>query len=135
MPYDPKLHGTGADRIRPVKEPGPDHPITIEPANKHIIVRSGETVIADTNDALSMVESGHDAVYYVPAADVDWSVLTDSDTSSYCPYKGDASYASLDTTDSKIADVLWKYNEPYPAVGQIKDRVAFYTDRVELTTS
>ena len=71
--------------------------------------------------------------YYVPIADVDQSLLRPSDTHTYCPYKGEASYFSVSTPDGDVQDAMWFYREPYPAVGEIKDHVAFYTDRVEFT--
>ena len=109
--------------------PGPDHPIIVEPAKERIVVRAHGRIVADTTDALALRESTYPVVYYIPLADVDQSVLRRTDHSTYCPYKGDASYYSLGDLDN----VVWTYETPYPAVEPIAKRVAFYTDRVELT--
>ncbi len=119
---------------REQKIPGPDHPITVEAAADHVVVRHGDTVIADSHAPLVLREADYPPVHYIPPADVDWSVLSDSDTVTYCPYKGEASYASLTGDGDTVKDVLWKYDEPYPAVAEIAGHVAFYPNRVEVTT-
>jgi uncharacterized protein (DUF427 family) len=116
---------------REVKIPGPEHPITITPSGDHVVVRSGETVIADSRATLVLQEASYPPVRYIPRADLDASLLAASDTSTYCPFKGDAGYE----TAAGVQDALWFYAEPYPAVAEIADHVAFYTDRVELTVS
>lgn len=117
------------------KLPGPDHPITVEKNPARVTVRAGGQVVADTTAALVLQESNYPAVQYVPLADVDQSLLTATDTSTYCPYKGDASYYSLTTPDGELTDVIWTYREPYPAVADIAGHVAFYADKVEITTT
>lgn len=120
---------------RQMKTPGPDHPITVEKNPARVTVRVGGQVVADTTAALVLQESNYPAVQYVPLADVDQSLLTATDTSTYCPYKGDASYYSLTTPDGELTDVIWTYREPYPAVADIAGHVAFYADKVEITTT
>jgi uncharacterized protein (DUF427 family) len=120
---------------REMKTPGPDHPITVEKNPARVVVRVGEQVVADTTAALVLQESNYPAVQYVPLADVDQSLLTATDTSTYCPFKGDASYYSLTTPDGELTDVIWTYREPYPAVAEIEGHVAFYADKVEITTA
>ena len=118
-----------------MKTPGPDHPITIEPNPARVVVRVGDRVVADTTAALNVRESTYPAVPYIPLADVDQEVLRQTDTSTYCPYKGDAAYYSLTLPDGEIADVIWTYPEPYPAVSEIAGHVAFYPNKVEITES
>jgi uncharacterized protein (DUF427 family) len=118
-----------------MKTPGPDHPITVEKNPARVTVRVGGQVVADTTAALVLQESNYPAVQYVPLADVDQSLLTATDTSTYCPYKGDASYYSLTTPDGELTDVIWTYREPFPAVADIAGHVAFYADKVEITTT
>lgn len=113
--------------------PGPDHPITVTPAEKRVVVRVGERVVADTTSALELREADYPAVLYVPLADVDPAVLKRSDTSTHCPYKGDASYYSIDTGGETLVDAVWTYESPYPAVAEIAGHVAFYPDRVRIT--
>ncbi len=119
---------------REMMTPGPDHPITVTPNPARVTVKVGDVVVADTTAALELRESNYPPVQYVPLADVDQSLLTASDTSTYCPFKGDASYYTLTTPDGELTDVIWTYRTPYPAVAEIADHVAFYQNKVELTT-
>ncbi len=120
---------------RAVKLPGPDHQITVAPSADRVVVRSGETTIADSRSTLVLRETNYAPVRYIPLADVDRSLLTPSDLTTYCPYKGDASYYSIITDQERGTDAVWFYERPYPAVAEIKDHVAFYPDRVHLTVS
>lgn len=114
-------------------EPGPGHPITIVPTGKHVTVRVGDRVIAETDDALTLQEASYPAVQYVPLESVDPAVLRPSTRETYCPYKGDATYFTVATDAGEIADAIWRYQEPYPAVADIAGRVAFYADKVAIT--
>lgn len=118
---------------RDIKIPGPDHPITITSSGDHVVVRSGETTIADSRSTLVLREANYPPVRYIPIADVDRSQLASSDLTTYCPYKGDASYYSIAPYAERGADAVWFYDDPYPAVAEIKGHVAFYSDRVELS--
>jgi uncharacterized protein (DUF427 family) len=115
--------------------PGPDHPITVTPFDGHVVVRAGDRVVADSRSALELRESSYPPVLYLPLSDLDSSVLTASDTSTYCPYKGDASYYGIAAGPdaAPIADAIWYYPQPYPSVGEIAGHAAFYPDRVELS--
>jgi uncharacterized protein (DUF427 family) len=120
---------------REMKLPGPDHPISVVPSTDRVVIRSGETTIADSQSTLVLREANYPEVRYVPLADVDRSLLSPSDLSTYCPYKGDASYYSIIADEERGTDAVWFYDQPYAAVAEIKDHVAFYPDRVELTIS
>ena len=75
-------------------------------------------------------------MHYIPLHDVVEGVLTSSDTSTYCPYKGDASYYHVTTTaGDTVEDVIWTYQQPYPAVGDIAGHVAFYPDKADIVVS
>jgi uncharacterized protein (DUF427 family) len=117
---------------RPVLEPSPQHPITIEPASSQVTVKAGDTLVADTTAALALREANYPTVYYVPLADVRPEVLQASDTTTYCPYKGDASYYSIATPAGELTDAVWRYVTPYPAVAPIAGHVAFYANRVDV---
>src|SRR6476619_4428764 len=80
---------------KPMKIPGPDHPILISANPSRVVVTVGGKVIADTRDALTLREASYPAVQYIPRRDVDMAALTRSEHTTYCPYKGDASYYSL----------------------------------------
>jgi uncharacterized protein (DUF427 family) len=88
-------------------------------------------VIADTRDALTLREASYPAVQYIPRRDVDMAALTRSDHSTYCPYKGDASYYSIPVGGDRSLNAVWSYETPFEAMAQIKDYLAFYPDRID----
>ena len=116
---------------KPVKIPGPDHPIAIERNPKHVVVKVAGRVIADTKDALALREMTYPVVQYIPRKDVDMSLLTRTDHATYCPYKGECSYYSVPAGGARAVNAVWSYEAPYAAVAEIKDYVAFYPDRVD----
>ena len=119
---------------RTVKIPDATHPITVEPTGKHVTVRVGGTVVAESDNALSLAESTYPVAQYIPLDDVNQSLLDRTTTQTYCPYKGDASYYSVKTPDGGIeTDLIWTYEHPYQAVAEIAGHVAFYPDRAEIT--
>ena len=59
------------------------------------------------------------------------TLLEPTSHSSYCPFKGDASYFSIPSGGARSTNAVWTYETPYPAVAEIKDHVAFYPDRVD----
>ena len=77
------------------KIPGPDHPITVEVNPARVLVKLGDTVIADTTRAQVLRESTYPAVQYIPREEVDFAALARTEHHTYCPYKGNASYYSL----------------------------------------
>ena len=98
------------------------HTITIEQGDRHVRVVHGEQVLAESERPLVLRETGCPPRYYLPAEDVRLDLLTPSDTRTYCPFKGTASYWSL----PEAADLVWSYPEPKPEVAQIKDHLCFY---------
>lgn len=116
---------------RPVKTPGPDHPITIRTNPSQIVVSLKGRVIANTRGALTLQEADYPAVQYIPMKDVDISLLERSDHSTYCPYKGECAYYSIALDGERSVNAVWTYEAPYAAVAAIKNHVAFYPDRVD----
>jgi uncharacterized protein (DUF427 family) len=110
---------------KPVKLPGPDHPITIAPHPARVVVTAGGRVVADTRDALALREAGYPPVLYVPRDDVDLALLERSAHATYCPYKGDAAYYGIPGSGQRGTDAVWTYEAPYEAVSPIGDRLAF----------
>ena len=94
---------------KPVKIPGPDHPITITPETRRIVVTVGGKTIADTRKALSLKEASYPAVLYIPREDADMSLLSRTDHSTYCPYKGDCSYYSIPAGGARSINAVWTY--------------------------
>lgn len=116
---------------RRILQPGPDHPITIAPAAGRAIVTIAGQVIASSRKALSLQEAGYPAVLYVPRADVDMAALSRTDHTTWCPYKGVASYYSIPAGGTAATNAVWSYEAPHNAVAAIKDHLAFYPDRVD----
>ena len=116
---------------RPIKVPGPDHPIEIQPSASRVVVTVGGKIVAETRDALTLTEAGYPPVQYIPRRDVDMAALERTDHASYCPYKGEASYYSIPAGGDRSKNAVWTYETPFPAMAAIKDHVAFYPDRVD----
>jgi uncharacterized protein (DUF427 family) len=116
---------------RTIKTPGPDHPITIERNEVRVIVTLGGRVIADSREALTLREAAYPPIQYIPRKDVDTAALVRSDTTTYCPYKGEAAYFSIPAGGERSVNAIWTYEAPYDAVAEIKDHLAFYPDRVD----
>jgi uncharacterized protein (DUF427 family) len=116
---------------KPIKIPGPDHPITVEPNPARVVVSVAGRVVADTRDTLILREASYPAVQYIPRKDVDMSLLQRTDHSTYCPYKGDCAYYSIPVGGERSVNAVWTYEAPFAAAVAIKDHVAFYRDRVD----
>jgi uncharacterized protein (DUF427 family) len=120
---------------KPILKPGPDHPITVEPTPGRVVVTAAGRKIADTTAALTLREADYPPAQYIPLADVDPAMLERTDHASYCPYKGDASYYSVLTDEETLENAVWEYRTPYESVAEIEGHVAFYRDKVEITTT
>jgi uncharacterized protein (DUF427 family) len=116
-----------------IKVPDANHPISIGADTVRVVARAGDTVIADTSAALTLREAGYPPVHYIPLDDVVPGILRPATSHSYCPYKGDASYYDVVLPGGEeLADAVWTYQAPYPAVDVIAGHVAFYADRVQV---
>jgi uncharacterized protein (DUF427 family) len=116
---------------KPVKLPGADHPITIEPNPVRVTVSVAGHIIADTSAALTLREASYPPVQYIPRKDVDMSLLQRTGHATYCPYKGDCAYYSIPAGGERSTNAAWTYEAPYPTVAAIKDHLAFYPNRVD----
>ena len=116
---------------RQVKLPGPDHPITIEKNPSRIVITVGGQVIADTQEALTLREASYPPVQYIPRRDVVMCALVRTEHTTYCPYKGDASYYSIPEGGDRSVNAVWSYETPFEAMAEIEDHLAFYPDRVD----
>jgi uncharacterized protein (DUF427 family) len=114
-----------------MKQPGPDHPIVISRSGKHVRIRFAGKTIADTTRALSLKEATYPAVLYVPRADADMTALTATAHHTHCPYKGEASYFTISAGGRTAENAVWSYEQPFPAVAEIKEHLAFYPNRVD----
>jgi uncharacterized protein (DUF427 family) len=116
---------------KPVKVPGPNHSITIEPNPSRVVVVVEGRVVADTRKALTLREGTYRAVQYIPRSDVDMSLLERTLHATYCPYKGDCAYYSVPAGGERSVNAVWTYETPFPAVAEIANHLAFYPDRVD----
>jgi uncharacterized protein (DUF427 family) len=112
--------------------PGPDHPIRLEPATRRWRAYFNNHVIADTDEALVLTEADLPPVVYFPRKDVAMEYMGRTDRHTHCPYKGEASYYTLTMGGQVAENVAWSYEQPFDAMTPIGERVAFYTDRVEV---
>src|SRR5580693_6914441 len=115
-----------------MKLPGPDHPITISTNHRRVRVSIGGVVIAETTDALTLKEASHPAVNYVPRKDAKMALFTRSARLTHCPYKGDASYFSINAEGKTIENAIWSYETPFPAMAEIAGHLGFYPDKVKI---
>jgi uncharacterized protein (DUF427 family) len=116
---------------KPIKIPGPDHPITVTLAHERLTVTVAGRRIVDTREALILKEASYPPVYYIPRKDVDMAQLERTSHQTYCPYKGECTYYSIPAGAERSVNAVWTYEAPYPAVSKIRDYLAFYPDRVD----
>jgi uncharacterized protein (DUF427 family) len=110
-----------------------DHPITISPAEGRVVVRWRGRAIVDTTHALELKEHVYPPVYYVPREDADMGVFARTTHETKCPYKGTANYFTLKSGADLDANAVWTYETPISGVAAIKEYLAFYPDKVEIT--
>lgn len=115
-----------------MKIPGPAHPITIAANPKRVRISIGGDVIAETSRALTLKEANYPAVQYIPRGDANAAKLKRTDHSTYCPYKGDASYFSIVSGGKILENAIWTYEAPYESVKEIEGHLAFYPDKVTI---
>lgn len=111
----------------------PDHTIRIQPHPARVTVRIGGETIADSANVLQLDEQGYACVLYFPPSDVHVEGLQPSSTRTRCPFKGEASYFAKER-GGVLLDVAWCYSEVYDEVQPIAGYLAFYADRVDITT-
>ena len=119
------------NRGKEIKIPGPDHPITISPAEGKVRVTVAGKIVAESMQALRLEEKGYPPVYYLPRNDADMSLLERTTHYTYCPYKGDCTYYSIPIGGTKSEYAVWTYEKPYEAMAAIKEHLAFYPSRVD----
>lgn len=109
----------------------PDHRVTLHPADVRVQVTLNGEAIADSRNALELRESGYPPVYYLPRTEVRMDRLVRSSHTTYCPFKGTASYYSF---ENGAQNAVWSYEQPYDEVAGIKEQLAFYPTKVDAIT-
>jgi uncharacterized protein (DUF427 family)/acyl-CoA thioesterase len=110
----------------------PGYRIDMVPMAGRVRVTHGDLLLAESERCLRVEESNHVDRIYVPEGDVRWELFEQSDTTSACPFKGEASYWSLIGSDPPLADVVWAYREPFEEVAGLAGHVCFYQHRVTI---
>jgi len=109
------------------------HKITIVPADVHVEVRLGGEMLAKSDRAVRLEETGLPARYYIPRDDVRTELLRPSAHTTTCPFKGEASYWSVQAGDDVHENLVWSYESPIPDAGGIAGLMCFYNEMVDLT--
>lgn len=109
----------------------PDYRVDFEPCPKRVRAVFGGETVADSGRAHVMLETGHTPVYYFPPEDVASERLSRSDHSTFCPYKGEASYWSLAVGGRQAENAVWSYEDPFPEVAGIAGQMAFYWEAMD----
>ena len=113
----------------------PDHRVDLLPDARRMRVTLDGTVIADSKATLRVEETGHGPVHYFPESDVRFDLLTPTDHKTYCPFKGDCSYWTIEIgngADRRISEnAVWGYRAPYDEAKGLAGHYAFYKSRVE----
>ena len=109
-------------------------PPRLEHSEEHLVVSHGGQVIVDTRGAIRILETSHPPTYYVPFSDVDWTLLEPVAGTSFCEFKGTASYADIVIGDERIRQAVWWYENPSAGFSQLKDFLSLYPGRLESCT-
>lgn len=109
----------------------PGYAVDTQAFSAHIVVTAGGQKVADSHHAILLTETDHSPVYYLPHEDIRFDLLTNVDLSTYCPFKGYASYWCISAVAGE-EPIVWAYIEPYVEVEDIKGYAAFYGDKVTM---
>ncbi len=113
----------------------PHHKISVIAYQGLVEVWFRQVKVASTSHALEMREADYAPVFYLPFADCRHEYFDNTAHTTFCPFKGSASYWSLETQSGRTENVVWGYENPCDQVAEIIDHVAFYADKVEIKTT
>jgi uncharacterized protein (DUF427 family) len=108
------------------------HSVTIAPSDVHVEIVVNGTKVAESDHPLLLDETGLPTRYYLPRADVRTDLLRATNFHTTCPFKGEASYWSLDLDGEVFDGIAWSYETPIPGAEAIAGLLCFYPDRVEM---
>ncbi|WP_438466759.1 DUF427 domain-containing protein [Marinomonas sp. PE14-40] len=118
------------------KAPGfidnPHHKIVISSSDKTVKVSFKGEVIALSNHLLILDEAGLNKVVYIPIKDIKMPLLAENKHTTYCPYKGHASYWSLKLEKETVENLAWGYKTPFFECESLIGHLAFYQNKVEI---
>lgn len=110
---------------------GPKHRLLLTPFPRRVRAEFAGATVVDTTSGSLVHESNLLPVLYVPESDVDTSLLTPTDRSTHCPFKGDATYWHVNVGDRTAENAVWAYPDPLPAAPWLQGLMAFYWDRFD----
>ena len=120
------------DQSRSLIHDYPDYEVVLE-AHPDVARASLEgAVIAESEHSVLLRETRHAAVLYFPREDVRWDRLEATDHTSFCPFKGHASYWTVRIPGRVEENAVWGYAKPFPEVADLANYVAFYADRIHV---
>ncbi|MBO0611302.1 DUF427 domain-containing protein [Myceligenerans salitolerans] len=99
------------------------------PSSRHVRVVVGGEVVAESHRPVVLTETGLQPRFYLPRVDVRMDLLTPTDTASHCPYKGEASYWTVDAGGTQLVDVAWGYDTPLPESTRLAGLVCFWPEK------
>ena len=112
----------------------PEHRVELLPETRRLRVTFGGAVIADSSATVRCEETGHGPVHYFPEKDVRLDLLRPTDHQTYCPFKGDCSYWTIEVAHGGARQVaenaVWGYRAPYDEAAGLAGHYAFYQSRV-----
>lgn len=113
----------------------PEHRVDLVPESRRVRVTFAGAVIADSRDALRVEETGHEPVHYLPEKDVRLDLLHATEHKTYCPFKGDCSYWTIEVDAAggrrSAENAVWGYRAPYDEAAGLTGHYAFYKSRVD----
>jgi uncharacterized protein (DUF427 family) len=110
----------------------PYHRIDVLRSSRRVRVSANGETIAETNRPMVLFETSLPPRYYLPPEDVNTALLAPSETKTRCPYKGLASYRSVEANGTKVEDAAWVYPEPLPEAERVRDHLCFYDGKVSV---
>ena len=115
--------------------PDPFHRVDIRSTGQRVRILAGDALVADSTEALLLSETGLPNRYYLPERDIQTDLLKATDTRTACPYKGWASYWSVNLDGNELADAVWGYSEPLPESARIAGYRSFLHDQLTVDVS
>ncbi|MCK2036608.1 DUF427 domain-containing protein [Microbacterium sp. SSW1-49] len=109
-------------------------PPRVEPVAERVTIRLGGELIADTRDAVRVLETSHPPVYYLPLADFVRGALVDAPGSSFCEFKGAARYFDVRGGETVRDGAAWNYPQPTAGFESLRDRIAVYAGPMDECT-
>ena len=109
----------------------PPRRIDVEPCAARVRIEFGGEVVADSTRTLLLHEADYPPVHYFPREDVRMDLLAGTERTTHCPYKGDASYWTLEAGGRTAENAVWSYERPIPGMAGIAGYLAFYRDRMD----